>query len=187
MEKLPKYLWIAALILWAVGALALVLVVSSQLFLPGNAQVFGDTGRGWLLPAWIGAMAVLLAALILAKKLYKNEKYNLLAFILGLVGAAVALVVALELKGLLPEKVGLVYETQGISTWKLIWRHLTPVGAGVLVAVVAWIHRADARRARIAAENDSYKSVYDLPDEPVFRDARSEDQQNAPKRRKKKK
>lgn len=187
MQKLPKYLHLAAIILWAVGALALLLTMSAQLFLPQNPQVFGDAGQGWVMPAWIVSIVAVLAAIILCKALYKKEKEGWLPFVLSLVGAVIGLVVALHLKGLLPEIVGLQYETQGLSTWKLMWRHLTPVAAGVLIAVASWINRAEARRIRVAAENASYKNVYDLPDEPIFHDNRSESAPVAKKHRKKKK
>ena len=183
MQKLPKYLYVAAIVLWSVAALALLLLLSARLLLP-QPQIFDTAGQGWVLPVWIASIVVVLVSLILCKALYKKEKGTLIPFALSLIGAGISLVVAVHLKGLLPEIVGLQYETQGLSNWKLIWRHLTPVFAGVLIAVVSWMNHVEARRLRIAAENASYKSVFDLPEDPVFH-AAPDEEENAPRRLKK--
>jgi len=137
----------------------------------GSPDVFG--AAGWLLPVWIAALVLLPAAAIINPIVKKNEKWSFLPLALALVGAALALVVALTLRGAFPVQAGSnvsIHNQQGLSDWKLIYRHLSSVFAGVLTAIAAGMHRIACRDDRIRRENEQYESVYDLSGDPLFTD-----------------
>ncbi len=173
MHKASKVCVIVAILLWVVAAFALLMTWLGTRFVPMGydyVSVFDVAGNQWLLPAWSAAVAAVAVGIGLCILLKKRENANHIPFILALVGAVLALIVALELKSALPVKVGTQYSSQGITAWRLIWRHLTPVAAGALTAVAAWISRTANRAARIQAENDAYKEHYDLSGDPLFAD-----------------
>lgn len=138
----------------------------------GSPDVLSD--NGWLLFVWIGALVLLPAAAILNPIVKKKEKWPYLPLALALVGAALALVVALTLRDAFPVQAGSnvsVNNVQGLSDWKLTYRHLSSVFAGVLTAIAAGINHIASRNDRIRTENEQYESVYDLGDDPLFADA----------------
>jgi len=137
----------------------------------GSPDVFG--AAGWLLPVWIAALVLLPAAAIINPIVKKNEKWSFLPLALALVGAALALVVALTLRGAFPVQAGSnvsIHNQQGLSDWKLIYRHLSSVFAGVLTAIAAGLNHTACRNQRIRRENEQYESVYDLGGDPLFAD-----------------
>lgn len=173
MRKASAICTIAAGVLWAVALFALLMTLLGTHFVPVGytyVSIFQVAGNGWILPAWGASLVVVLVSAVLCRVLKKKEALNWLSLLLSLAGAAVALVVALEIKGALPEKVGVQYASQGISAWRLIWRHLTPVFAGVLVAVAARLNHVASRDERILAENEAYREHYDLSGDPLFAD-----------------
>ena len=92
---------------------------------------------------------------------------------LGLIGAALALVVALTLRDAFPVQAGSnvsIHNEQGLPDWKLIYRHLSSVFAGVLTAIAAGLNHTACRNQRIRRENEQYESVYDLGGDPLFAD-----------------
>lgn len=176
MQKASKICFALGILFWLVALFALVIVILATTLIPAGynyVSIFQKEGNGWLMPVWIASVAVLLIAFILCKVFKKQEKLSLIPMVVGLVAAVAALVVALDLKGLLPVQVGLQYDEQGLTAWRLIWRHLTPVAAGLLAAVSAWLNRRICRDERIAAENAAYTDHYDLSGDPVFSDGES--------------
>ena len=174
MQKASKICVISAIVLWVVAVFALLMTWLGTRFVPTGydyVSVFDVAGNEWLLPAWGAAMAAVAVGICLCILLKKRENANHIPFILALVGGVLALIVALELKSALPVKVGTQYNNQGITVWRLIWRHLTPVAAGLLTAVAARLTRAANRAARIQAENDAYKEHYNLSGDPLFADS----------------
>ena len=128
----------------------------------------------WLIPCWIASLVLLPVAAVLNRLLKNKENWPLLALAVAAVGAVLALMVALALKDALPTKVSsnvsIGYE-QGLDSWKLIYRHLSSVFAGVLLMIAAAINHYASRADRIRRENDQYVSHYDLSGEPIFDDA----------------
>lgn len=173
MQKASKICVISAIVLWVIAVFALLMTWLGTRFVPVGydyVSVFDVAGNEWLLPVWSAAIAAVAVGIGLCILLKKRENANHVPFILALVGGILALIVALELKSALPVKVGTQYSSQGITAWRLIWRHLTPVAAGLLTAIAAWISRTANRAARIQAENDAYKEHYDLSGDPLFAD-----------------
>lgn len=162
-----------------VAVLAIILLVVST---PMQAlSIYGITigapdvmeENGWLIPVLIVALVLLIAAAITNTVFKKNEKWTALPIALGLIGAALALVVALTLRDAFPVQAGSnvsIHNEQGLSDWKLIYRHLSSVFAGVLTAIAAGMHRIACRGDRIRRENEQYESVYDLSGDPLFTD-----------------
>jgi len=174
MRKASKICIIAAILLWAVAAFALLMTWLGIRFVPagyGYVSIFAIEGNEWMMPTWDVALGAVAIGISLCMAFKKRENANWIPLILAVVGAVVALVVALELKSALPAKVGTAYDVQGLTAWRLIWRHLSPVAAGVLAAIAAWLNRAASREERIWAENEAYKEHYDLSGDPLFADS----------------
>ena len=174
MRTVAKICVITAIVLWAVAAFALLMAWLGTHFVPAGydyVSIFDQEGNRWIMPAWDAALGAVGVAIALCMSFKKKENRNWIPLILGVVGAAVAVAVALELKSALPVSVGTHYLKQGLTPWRLIWRHLTPAIAGVLAAVAAWLNRAATRDERICAENEAYKEHYDLSGDPIFADS----------------
>lgn len=174
MRIVAKICVITAIVLWVVAAFALLMTWLGTHILPAGydyVSVFDKEGNQWIMPAWDVAMGATGVAIALCMSYKKKENLNWIPLMLGVVGAIVALVVALELKNALPVSVGTHYLKKGLTPWRLIWRHFTPVAAGVLAAVAAWLNRAATRDERICAENEAYKEHYDLSGDAIFADS----------------
>ena len=176
MRKVAKILRILAIALWAVAAFALLMTWLGTRLLPTGytyESVFDQAGRIWLMPAWDVALGLVAFGIVLGSHFKKKEKLNWIPLLLAVAGAIVAAAVALELKDALPEKVGTQYASQGLTAWRLIWRHFSPVAAGVLAAVAARLSHSATRDERILAENEAYKEHYDLSGDPIFAESES--------------
>lgn len=176
MRTVAKICVITAIVLWVVAAFALLMTWLGTRFVPAEydyVSIFDTEGNEWLMGAWDVAMGATAVAIALSMYFKQKESLNWIPLILGVAGAAVGLAVALELKSALPVQVGTQYVKQGITVWRLIWRHLTPVAAGALAAIAAWLNRAATRDERIIAENEAYKEHYDLSGDPIFTESES--------------
>lgn len=174
MRKASKICIITAILLWAVAAFALLMTWLGTRFVPAGyayESIFDVAGNQWLMPAWWASLGLAAVSVVLCMCLKKKEAANWIPLLLALAGAVAGLVVALELKSALPEKVGTQYASQGLSAWRLIWRHFTPVVAGLLAAAAARLNHAATRAERIIAENEAYKEHYDLSGDPLFADS----------------
>ena len=140
-----------------------VLVIESQ-----PADVF--TENSWLIPLWLVALVTLPVAAILCKVLQEKPQALLLPLVLGVAGTVLSLIVALALKEGLPVRVNDLGQMQGLTAWKLTYRHLSSVVAGVLVVLSSVLHMMGCREDRIRRENEAYKSVYNLGGTPLFKD-----------------
>ncbi len=131
----------------------------------GARDVVAD--KPWLIPMWIGALVLVPTAVILCAIGKKKESLSLVTAILALVGALLGLAVALALKEALPIQAGnnvsINYE-QGLDAWKLTYRHLSSVAAGVLVAICGFVNHSIHRAERIRLENENYVDQYELPE-----------------------
>ena len=162
-----------------VAVLAVILLVISTFFQGLAIYSVSTSARdlveenGWLIPVWVAALVLLIAAAIANSATKNNEKATTLPIATAIIGALLALIVALTLRDALPVKVGsgvsINYE-QGLDGWKLTYRHLSSVFAGGLTAIAAIINRISCRNVRIRTENEQYESVYDFGDAPIFAD-----------------
>lgn len=122
----------------------------------------------WLIPVWIGAVYLIGMGIVLCKVWKKKEKLSLIPLILSVVGAVLALLVALTLQGALPP----IYSNgvslngwQGLNGWRLFWRHYSLVLVAVITAIVAFIHYKVLRGDRIRRENEAYQEAFRFEDE----------------------
>ena len=134
------------------------------------------TQNAWLVPAWSASLVLLPAALVLGMLLKYKERINLLPLIMAVVGTLLSLLVAIALAKALPPLVNMnsMDQTQGLTPWRLTYRHLTSVIAGTLIAFACYLNGKTSRDDRIQAENDAYKEHFDLSNTGVvFKDEES--------------
>lgn len=122
----------------------------------------------WLIPVWIGAVYLIGMGIVLCKVWKKKEKLSLVPLVLSLVGAVMALAVALTLQGALPpvyaNNVSL-HGWQGLNGWRLFWRHYSLVLVAVITAIVTFVHYKTLRDDRIRQENEAYRETFRFDDE----------------------
>lgn len=127
-----------------------------------------------LIPTWIATTILVFGAVVLGKVWKNKEKQSLIPMVMGIVGAALALIVALTLRAALPLQAAnsnvSTNGMQGLSDWKLFWRHYSVVGVGLVAAVVSFLHFKTARNERIRKENESYQEHFVLDGDPLFAD-----------------
>ena len=127
-----------------------------------------------LIPSWV-LMTLLVGSSVVLCKVWKNrEKKSLIPMVLGIVGAVLALLVALTLRTALPLQAAdsnVSYNgLQGLNGWKLLWRHYSPIGIGVISAIVSFVHFKVTRSERLRKENESYQEHFVMDGEPLFAD-----------------
>lgn len=162
--------------------IAIVLLVVAILF--QSMAIYAVTTRDtvkelaenqWLIPAWIASLVLLILALVLGLLFKKKERINLLPLLLAAAGTLFSLMVAMALWNALPSQVNLnsINQTQGLTVWRLIYRHLSSVVAGVFIMMACHLNGKASRDERIQRENDMYKEHYDLSGKVLFKDAES--------------
>ena len=118
----------------------------------------------WLVPVWIVMIVLIALPLILYPWWKKKEILPLVMMGLSLVGAVLALVIALTLQAALPLVVSgtsiSATGEQGLDAIKLITRHYSPMVVGVVMAVIAFLHFKQNRDIRVREEEDSYTSQF---------------------------
>ena len=123
----------------------------------------------WLIPTWIAAIYLIGMSVLLCKVWKKKERLSIIPLILGVVGAFMAMIVALALRAALPLQVaGTTVRwggLQGLNGWRLFWRHYSPAIVGVIAAVVSFIHHKSLRDERIRKENESYKETFNFDED----------------------
>ena len=145
----------------------------------------------WLVTMWVAALILLPVAAVLIHLLAERRAWPVLPLVLAALGTLLTLLVALALQEAFPAQLNSVGETQGLTPWRLAYRHYSSVAAGVLLIVSAILHLAENRQVRIRQENDEYRSIYDFSGEVLFKDDSTlgldsyADQAGRPKRRRK--
>ena len=91
----------------------------------------------WLVPVWGGMLVLLIVAYVLLLKLGERFPWQPILFFAALVCAFAAFVVVTTLRDALPDRLNVTGSTQGLTTWKLLYRHVSSVLVGVLIAVEA--------------------------------------------------
>lgn len=182
MEKWKK---IGRVALYAFLALVLFYQIMALIAVIGGPALFHAAlpeklreAKG-LVPTWIAMLGLIGGAIILCKVWEKKEKKSLIPMVMGIVGAALALIVALTLRAALPLQAAnsnVSYNgLQGLSGWKLFWRHYSPIGIGVVTAVVSFVHFKRVRNERIRQENESYEDHFLTDSDPLFTDEEKDD------------
>ena len=118
----------------------------------------------WLVPVWVLMMVLIALPLILYPWWKKQEILPLVMMAMSLVGAILALVIALTLQAALPVVVSSTSISatgeQGLDAIKLITRHYSPLVVGVVMAVIAFLRYKQNRDSRVCEEEDSYTSQF---------------------------
>ncbi len=129
---------------WVTG---LLLAVSTffQAFALLGGVVFNEynnflTAIPWLVPVWAGMLIWLIVAFILEVKCGDKFPWPPILLAVSVIGTVAAFIVALTLRDALPDALNTAGEVQGITTWRLIYRHMTSVAVGALLAVCATLH-----------------------------------------------
>lgn len=132
-----------------------------------------------LVPTWITMLCLIGGSIFLCKAWKNKEKKSLIPMVMGIIGAALALIVALTLRAALPLQAAnsnVSYSgLQGLNSWKLFWRHYSPIGIGVATAIVSFMHFKRVRNERIRQENESYEDHFLMDSDPLFADDEKDD------------
>lgn len=124
--------------------------------------------RPWMLPVWVAVILLPIAAQILLGCLYHKKGWTILCAALVAVAAVLALVLLLALRDTFPPQTG-VNGTQGLTAWRLCYRHGLSILAPLMTVAAALLQEAEnhaLRRQELAAEG----TVIDQTGKPVFRD-----------------
>ena len=168
-----------------VQVMALIGVTAGPAIFGSSAPIKLQEAKG-LIPTWIGAIYLIGMSVLLCKVWKKKEKLSLIPMVLGIVGAAMALVVALTLRAALPLQVAnsnVSYGgVQGLNGWRLFWRHYSLAIVGAVSALISFLHYKSLRNARIRKENEAYQETFNFDkDNPLL----AEDDKKGKKKSKK--
>lgn len=120
-----------------------------------------------VIPLVVAAAAMLIGAVVFAA--LRRRRY--IGIIIGVVAAAIMLMVALDLGRAFPVQVN-SYGDTGLSTAKLIWRHIGIAVVPVFM-LAGWLAEHFA---------DKGKHGYDLSGDPIFKDAYDTTEDQKPRR-----
>lgn len=164
MNTAAKHLTRIAAVVLAISLLFQGLAIWSVL--TKNAQIAEEA---WFLPCWIGGLALLVVAVILTAVLWRKNAALIAALALAAAGTVLVLIVSLSIKAEFITSMDLDGHVQGITVFKLIYRHLSSCIAGVILIIAAGVQLAENIAVR------KYKDMgegthYDLRGKPIFKD-----------------
>lgn len=153
--------WIALIpaTLFQTGALISVLLKSADM----------TREQPWLIPAWVAVLVLPPAALVVFTCLKEKKRWPVIGAVTALVAAVLALLVLLALREAFPPQTG-ANGTQGLTAWRLCYRHGLSILAPLLTAVAAGLQEAENRAQRRRRELEEDDSALDLSGKPLFRD-----------------
>lgn len=118
----------------------------------------------WLVPTWIVMIVLIALPLIFYWWWKEKETLSLVMMGMNLVGALLALLIALTLQAALPLVVSgtsiSATGEQGLDAIKLITRHYSPMVVGVVMAVIAFLRFKQNRDSRVREEESSYTAQF---------------------------
>ena len=127
-----------------------------------------------LIPSWILAVVLIVAAVVLCKVWKKKEKKSLIPMACAIVGTALAVIVALTLRAALQVQVANSNVSQsylqGLNGWKLFWRHYSLAIVAFITAIVSFVHFKRLRSERIRVENEGYTEHFAIDGDAIFGD-----------------
>lgn len=142
-----------------------------------------------LIPSWILAVVLIVAAVVLCKVWKKQEKKSLIPMACAIVGTALAVIVALTLRAALQMQVAHSNVSQnylqGLNGWKLFWRHYSLAIVGFIAAIVSFVHFKRLRSERIRVENEGYTEHFSIDGDAIFGDEDEPAKKNSKKLSKK--
>lgn len=113
----------------------------------------------WLVPLWLVTTLLIVVTMILCALWKKKEKLSLIPMVTGLVGAVLALVIALTFYG----PYDMVLNRNGElaqSDWDWFWRHLSLVLVSLIAAVFSFLRFKSLRDARVRQEENAYEEQF---------------------------
>ncbi len=173
---------------WLIGVLLAISTAFQLLALFGgvlfNSYNTITPSLAWLLPLWVFVIIGLIAAFVLLEKKGDTYPWQPILFAVGLVLAVCAFIVAIQLRYEFPDHLIISGETQGLTTWRMVYRHMSSALVGALIALIAAI-RWGMHRSAVRAQ----KEALDLGVSTIGLDSYADGANAAqsPKRRKKKK
>ena len=142
-----------------------------------------------LIPSWILAVVLIVAAVVLCKVWKKNEKKSLIPMACAIVGTALAVIVALTLRAALQVQVANSNVSQsylqGLNGWKLFWRHYSLAIVAFITAIVSFVHFKRLRSERIRVENEGYTEHFAIDGDAIFGDEEEQPEKKGKKLSKK--
>ena len=117
----------------------------------------------WLVPLWLCTTILIVVTLILARVWKKKERFLLIPAVMGIVGAALALVVAVTFYA----PYDMVLNSNGElaqTDWDWFWRHLALVIVSLVPSVMSFLRMKQLRDERIRLENNAYEEQF-VPEE----------------------
>ena len=124
-----------------------------------------------LIPSWILAVVLIVAAVVLCKVWKKKEKKSLIPMACAIVGTALAVIVALTLRAALQVQVANSNVSQsylqGLNGWKLFWRHYSLAIVAFITAIVSFVHFKRLRSERIRGENEGYTEHFAIDGDAI--------------------
>jgi len=148
------FMWMFMVVYFGFQSLAVLGIMSS------NASA-GEGGKTFSPVPLIVATLLMLAAVILFTVLPKRKWIGV---IISVVAAGVMLMVALELGRMFPPSVSTT-GTVGLTTWKLIWRHIG-ISMVAVFMIVACLADRQLEKEYYASRQ---KSGYNLSGDPLFK------------------
>lgn len=164
MRKAATAFHILMWIMFGFSALWQVAAVSAILF----SQFHNQNFTTYNVVPLIAFIVLMLASLVLFEVM-KKRRY--IAVIVSFAAAVALFVIALELKRLIPVTVdsASVTGTSGLTTWKLIYRHISMSFVPFLM-LPAWLFGEAASRQETEAREHNKKEHLDLSGGPLFKD-----------------
>ena len=136
--------------------LLLVISTAFQLLAMFKGVIFNELNTftedmPWLVPVWSAALVVLVIAYVLLLARGKNFPWQIVVIVCALIGAVAAFAVALALRDALPDYTNVNGELVGLTTWRMVYRHLSSSVAGLLMILTASlrlaVYRTEKRKA----------------------------------------
>lgn len=181
MERGKKLLGVLMYLLLAMVLFFQVLGLIAVIWGP---QIFGAAApkklqeAHGLIPSWIIAVVCIVTAVVLCKVWKNQEKKSLWPMALGIIGTALAVIVALTLRAALELQVANSNVSQnylqGLNGWKLFWRHYSLAIVGFVTAIVSFVHFKRLRSERIRVENEGYTEHFAIDGDAIFGDEAEE-------------
>jgi hypothetical protein len=164
LSSISKFFMWAFLIVYSVFQLLAVLGIM------GSNQTAIEAGQADKAVSYIPLVVATLLMIIGVVLFTVLKKLRYIGILISVVAAVVMLMVALELGRLYPPSIGTT-GTVGLTTWKLIWRHIG-ISAVPLFMLIAWL----ADRQITKSYSLERKIGYNLSGEPLFKGLDDENQ-----------
>ncbi len=163
MSNIRKLNHIITGVLLVISTAFQLLALLAGVLLNTNSDLMTKTP--WLASVWGVMLVLLIAVYVLTVTLGDKYPWPPIILVGALVGTLMALMVAFALRNAFPDHLNATGATQGLTTWKLLYRHVSSALVGLLLAIEAgiqWFRFARERRKAVAEAIDSAESTIGL-------------------------